>query len=279
MPQPVITSLEAGENGNNQGHFGQTLVIRGTDLAGATQVHIGGRTVVGTVDPSGTFITCLVPVGAGIVNVSVTGPDGTSAPPLPFYYIAAPVVLSVAPVGGSATAPPVITLLGQNLLTVRHVRIGPTEEDATEARFTSVSNTEVTAIPPAVPLMGGPPWTQLENVYTTTAGGEVVFPATPTLPAGFTYYDAPVITSLVPSSGIPGSQILVNGTAFVSPLIVAHFSEDSTTPIPGTVVVNSSAQLLVTVPPGLSTDSTFVRIITLAGQSNAMRFTYIPPPT
>ncbi|MES9543537.1 hypothetical protein [Actinomadura sp. NPDC000600] len=178
---------------------------------------------------------------------------------------------------GSAADPPVLTVLGQNLLTTRRVRIGPTPEEAVEVPFTSVSDGEVTAAANPVTPLGGPPWTQLENVYVTTAGGTVVHPTVPTLPAGFTYYDIPVITSVVPNSGIPGAQVLVNGTAFVSPMIVAHF-ENSGAPVPGEVLINSSAQLLVTVPFGLTTDPTFIRIITLGGESNRVPFTYIPPP-
>lgn len=72
---PVVTSVSPAS-----GPIGTTITITGTGFTGATSVTVGGVSASFTVVLS-TQITATVPAGtpAGVVDVRVTGPGGTSA--------------------------------------------------------------------------------------------------------------------------------------------------------------------------------------------------------
>jgi hypothetical protein len=72
---PVVTSVSPAS-----GPIGTTITITGTGFTGVTLVTVGGVTASHTVNSS-TQITATVPAGtpAGVVDVRVTGPGGTSA--------------------------------------------------------------------------------------------------------------------------------------------------------------------------------------------------------
>ncbi len=71
---PVVTSVSPAS-----GPVGTSIVITGTGFTGATSVTVGGVSAAFTVNSS-TQITATVPAGtpAGVVDVRVTGPGGTS---------------------------------------------------------------------------------------------------------------------------------------------------------------------------------------------------------
>src|SRR5581483_3824263 len=58
---------------------GTTVTISGAGLTGATAVPFGGKPAASFKVNSPTRITAVTPAGTGTVNVSVTGPGGTSA--------------------------------------------------------------------------------------------------------------------------------------------------------------------------------------------------------
>ncbi|MBE0611948.1 MAG: IPT/TIG domain-containing protein [Dehalococcoidia bacterium] len=72
---PVVTSVSPAS-----GPIGTTIIITGTGFTGVTSVTVGGVSAAHTVNSS-TQITATVPAGtpAGVVDVRVTGPGGTSA--------------------------------------------------------------------------------------------------------------------------------------------------------------------------------------------------------
>ncbi len=75
---PTITSVSPA-TGTTTG--GTTVTITGTNLTGATAVHFGGNLATITASTSATSITVTSPATttAGIVDVTVTTPNGTSA--------------------------------------------------------------------------------------------------------------------------------------------------------------------------------------------------------
>ncbi|WP_298163341.1 IPT/TIG domain-containing protein [Brevundimonas sp.] len=77
-PTPTVTSLAPA---SGEGSGGQTVVITGTNLTGATAVVFGGRAASSFTVNSATQITATTPISsfAGVVDVRVTTPDGTSA--------------------------------------------------------------------------------------------------------------------------------------------------------------------------------------------------------
>ncbi|MEO3871743.1 IPT/TIG domain-containing protein [Nonomuraea sp. B12E4] len=261
MPPPLITSLAAGPQGTNQGNSGQTLTIDGAGLTGVTHVNIGARAVPVATPPSEATVTCVLPSGTGMVHVTVTGPNGTSNP-LPFYYIARPIMISVAPSWQGAENPSNITVFGHRLLTANQVLI----DGVTATLITPTTDSQISVSPDPIPPVGAVPWLQMKDVSIRTAGG------TATLPDALTFFDPPSIESLAPDTAFAGTQIQIRGTAFVSQTIRAHFVSGDTQR-DGTIVFGSSAQLVVTVPSGL-TGTVDVHVDTLGGHSNAVSFTY-----
>ena len=76
VPAPTVTSVSP-TSGSTSGGF--TLTVNGTNLTGASAVTVGGDSCP-ILSNSGTVITCTAPAhAAGLVDVSVTTPGGTSA--------------------------------------------------------------------------------------------------------------------------------------------------------------------------------------------------------
>ena len=74
-PVTTITSITPA-NGPTAG--GTTVTIMGTGLTAATAVHFGGTAAASFTVTSGTQISAVSPAGSGTVDITVTGPGGTS---------------------------------------------------------------------------------------------------------------------------------------------------------------------------------------------------------
>src|SRR5206468_3045853 len=103
-PSPAVSGLSPA-SGPAAG--GTSVKITGSGLSGATGVKFGGKDASSyTVDNDGQ-ITATSPAGsAGAVDVTVTGPGGTSATSVAdqYTYIAAPSVTGISPASGAAAA-------------------------------------------------------------------------------------------------------------------------------------------------------------------------------
>jgi IPT/TIG domain len=256
----AITSLACGPQANNQGNTGQSLIINGADLAGATTARIGAKVVPATVNGAGTQVVCTVPVGCGIQNVIVTATSGTSNP-LPFYYISTPAILDTTPAEISATDPGLVTISGVDLQTLNKVSF---DGSPTAAEPTVVSNSSVTVSPNAMTPVGANPWVQSVDVTVRTSGGSS------TRPDALTAYDTPTVAGLVPSIGLPGLAVVVNGTGFVGSGVQVTFgglqaalqvlsgvSIRATAPVHGPGAVD----VIVTTPGGSSAPVTFTYLL------------------
>lgn len=251
----VITSLACGPQGTNQGNTGQTLLINGTALTGATTAKIGTRTVPATVNGGGTQASCSVPGGCGVQNVTV----GTSNA-LPFYYIPGPTLSSISPTEGSAATPTAIALSGNGLLTTGQVSFGGTP---TTVPPTIDNDNQVTATPDAIAEVGANPWFQFVDVAVRTAGG------TATLTSALVAYDTPVVTTLNPTSGSAGIEVTLTGEAFVSGGIQVTFGG-----VQAEFTAISDTEILATAPTG-PTGAVDVVVVTPGGSSAAVTFTYV----
>lgn len=254
----TITSLACGPQGTNQGNTGQTLLINGTDLLGATTARIGTRTVTATVNVEGTQVTCAVPGGCGVQNVTVTATSGTSNA-LPFYYVAGPTLAGVSPTEGSAATPGPVVLHGDGLLTTNQVTFNgiPTPDDPIIN-----SDSRITATPAALAPVGANPWFQTVDVAVRTAGG------TDALNDVFVAYDTPLITDLTPDTGSAGIDVVMEGQAFVSDSIQVTFDG-----VQAEFAALSDTQLVATAPAG-PTGAVDVVVITPGGASAPATFTY-----
>jgi hypothetical protein len=141
---------------------GNSVTITGTNLTGVTAVSFGSTAASTFTVNSATQITATAPAGAaGTIDVTVTGPTGTSTASAAdhYTYIGAPAVTSISPANGGTAGGTTVTIVGTGFSGVTGVKFG-----ATAASFTVNSATQVTATAPA-----GTAGTV--DVTVTTAGG------------------------------------------------------------------------------------------------------------
>ncbi|MFJ6902723.1 IPT/TIG domain-containing protein [Streptomyces griseoluteus] len=152
---PVLNTADPGQ-GPVSG--GTVVTLTGTSLLNTSAVRFGATNATSFTVVSSTQITATAPPGAGSTQITVTTPGGPSNP-VPYAYIAAPVLTALVPNSGPTSAGAVVTLLGANLATATKVTFG-----GQNVPFTVVSDTQVTAVAPAG--AAGP-----VTVSVTTAGG------------------------------------------------------------------------------------------------------------
>ncbi|MFF2493331.1 IPT/TIG domain-containing protein [Agromyces sp. NPDC058064] len=244
----VLTALDP-EEGPTSG--GTLVTITGTDLADATEVTVDGASVSFT-QVSGTQITfTTAPHAAGEVDVVVTTPGGASAP-MPFTYVAPPVLTSLDPDEGPTAGGTSVTITGTTLGGAAEVTV-----DGASVPFTQVSDTEITFATPA--HAAGP-----VEVTVTTAGGE-------SDPLEFTYVPAPALEALAPGSGpaTGGTTVTISGSDLGG---ATEVTVDGV-PVPFTQV--SDTEITFVTPPHAAGDVEVV-VTTPGGESNALPFTYTP---
>lgn len=127
---------------------GNRVTIVGSDFTGATAVSFGSDAATSYTVESDQEIVAITPAEpAGQVNVSVTGPDGTSpVDPAAVYTFAlkVPVVTSVAPDSGPASGGETVTITGSEFKDVSAVDFG-----STPATSYSVDKKTISAVAPA----------------------------------------------------------------------------------------------------------------------------------
>ena len=258
---PVVTSLSPTTGPADTA--GTTVVITGTDLDPASVVDFGGLPATYTVN-SATQITATAPAaGAGLVDVTVTTPDGTSAdsPGDEFTYVDAPAVTSLDPATGSALGGTTVVITGTDLDGATAVTVG----GAAATGLAVVNDTTLDATTPA-----------------GTAGAADVVVTTPYGDSGasgdgaFTYV-GPVVTSLSPTTGpadTAGTTVVITGTD-LDPASVVDFGG-----LPATYTVNSATQITATAPAagaGL-VDVTVTTPDGTSADSPGDEFTYVDAP-
>jgi hypothetical protein len=250
----TLTSLSP-----TQSTAGQTLTLTGTGLSGTTKVNIGSKSVTPTTVTS-TTVTAVIPsTCAGQYDVTATVGTSTSNS-LAFYYAATPVLSTLSPGTGAATAPGTVTLLGSGFLNTTAVTFGTLGNGTA---LTVTNDTQLTVTPPTNTFVGD---TDTANVTVTAPGG------TSALNGGvtdFTYYNAPTVTGISPSTGTAGTSVTVTGTSLVD------VSNVTFTPTGGGTAVSASSfagvsdtQVIVYVPSGLTSAGTYdIQVITPGGTS------------
>ena len=204
---PTATSLSPS-SGPATG--GTEVTVTGSGfIVGETSVTIGGSAVpAGSVTvSSATSLTFTTPAhAAGNVEVTVTTPGGpTAAAPGGFTYHDTPTAASLSPTSGPSS--------------------GGTEVTVTGMGFVS-GETTVTIGGTAIPVGNVTVHTEDSLSFTTpahAAGNVSVTVTTPggtstEVPDGFTYVDAPVVTSISPNYGPEegGTLVTITGSGFDS---------------------------------------------------------------
>jgi hypothetical protein len=262
-PAPTVTTLSAKSAPANGG--GVAVTISGTNLASATAVQFGTTKAAFTAASSGPTTTLVATVPAhdkGTVDVTVTGPGGTSAAgtATKFTYVTPPP--AVTGLTGAT-----VSTLGGNTVTVTGTEL----TGATAVRVGTIPATGVKVLSP----------TSLTFVAPAHAAGaahvSVVTPAgtSATVDADQVTYVAPpvpAVRSLSPSSGLTtaATTVVVTGANLGNAAKVTA----GTTVLAYTKV--SDTQLKVTLPAHAA-GGVPIQVTAPGGTSTAVTFTYVAP--
>ena len=259
---PTVTSV-APATGPSGG--GTTVTITGTGFTDATGVSFGSVAATDVAVVTATSMTALAPAGSGVVDVTVTSPEGTSAATAAdqFTYGAAPTATELAPGIGPTAGGTLVTIggtgfvAGQTSVTIDGTVIPAANVTVQNARVLTFST---------------PPHAAGTVSVTVTAPGGT----TPPIPGGFLYQPPlnPVVTGVSPDSGSTagGASVTITGTGFTSVTGVsfgsaaaASFTVNSATSITavtpagsaGTVDVRVTSQFFGTSPTGAADQFTY----------------------
>jgi hypothetical protein len=259
---PVISALSS-----NSGALGggTNVAITGTGfVVGSTTVMFG--TVAGSVSCTGdTNCMATSPAqGAGMVNISVTTPGGTSSTVAAdqFTYQPVPVISALSPNSGAPGGATVVTITGTGFV-VSH----------TTAKFGTVAGTSVSCTSTTNCTATSPAESAGQvNVTVTTPGGT----STAVAADQFTYDATPTISAISPTSGpLSGtSNVNLTGTGF------ADARGASLSGTAATYTISSDTSMSVTAPAHSAAvvDITVSNETGTSSDSPADYFSYDPVP-
>lgn len=227
---PTVTTVTPA-TGSTGG--GTLVTVKGTNFLTATGVSFGAVPATSFTVSSKTKITATSPAGTGTVDVTVTGPGGTSATSAAdlFTYWAPPSVTAVTPTSGTTSGGTVVTITGTGFDGATAVKFG-----TPATTFTVVSSTKITATTPTHSAA-------TVDVTVTGPGGTSASSSADQ----YTFAATPSVTSVSPSSGptTGGTVVIVKGTGFLNATSVKFGAVPATT-----FTVNSSSKITATAPAG-----------------------------
>ncbi|OYY91301.1 MAG: hypothetical protein B7Y45_03210, partial [Sphingomonas sp. 28-66-16] len=208
---PTVTGLNpaVGTSGG-----GTTVVIAGSNFAGATSVAFGGVAAASYVVDSATQITAITPPGTGTVDVIVTTPAGPSATTAAdrFSY-SPPLVASVSPVAIAAGTSAAITITGSGFTPTATVTVGGTAATGVACPTT----TQCTATAPALAAGSYDVVVRTGSVASAvSANDRLNYLAPPTISAAFgaaSITTATGTTLAITVTNPAANGIALNGTA------------------------------------------------------------------
>ncbi len=266
---PASVSTEVGVIFAAAGAVATPVTITGTNFATGDTVSFGGVAATGVTVVSASKITATAPrsMTAGTVDVTVTGPGGTSTKSTAdqFTYVydpssaPAPTVTGVSPSSGPAAGGTAVTVTGTNFASGDTVSFG----GVAAGGVTVASASSLSATSPA--------GSGTVDVTVTGTGGT----STKSTADQFTYAGtppAPTVTGVSPSSGpaAGGTAVTVTGTNFASGDTVSFGGVAA-----GGVTVASASSLSATSPAGSGTvDVTVTGTGGTSTKSTADQFTY-----
>ena len=274
--QPSVTAIDPT---SGPGSGGTQVTVTGSNFANATAVDFGTEPApTFTISPNGTEIvaTSPIPVAAGSVNITVSGPGGTSPATAAdvFTYGSAPPlrVTTISPSSGPVAGGTKVTLTGTGLAGTSSVRFGT----QAAASFTvNPGGRTVTAVAPLVSGSGRVDIVVTAGSGTSPANAMDVFAfvgRTPSHPA------APALRSLAPSSGplSGGTVVTVHGTG------LAHATKVTFGGVPGTELKVDKAGTALTVKAPRAARAGTVRVVvtTSVGSTASVagdRYRYVAP--
>ncbi len=212
---------------------GTSVTITGTSFSAGTTATIGGNTCTTPTLTGNTRIICTAPAGTdGAKNVVVTAGNGHTGTLTGGYtYANAPTVASINPTSGPAVGGTSVTITGTNFTNPATVTIGGN----TCTTPTVVSPTSITCATPA--NTDGAKNIVVTNPDTQT-GGQA---------GGYTYTNAPTVTSINPIGGplAGGTSVTITGSGIAAGAIAFIGGNICTTP-----TVTAPTQITCTTPAG-----------------------------
>lgn len=267
VPTVTAVSPNRGPTGG-----GATVIITGSGFStapGSGAVMFGAATAASYTVNGDTQITVTAPANAaGIYDVTVTNPDGTSATNSGdvYTYVAAPTVTSLSPVRGPTSGGTAVVITGSGFTSADPT--GAVRFGAASATYVINSNTQITATSPASPA-------GTHDVTITTSGGTSATSASDL----FTYISAPTVTGVSPAEGptAGGTTVIISGTgfAYANPTGAVKFGGTD-----ATYVINTNTQITATAPAGAAGVNDIV-VTTPGGTSStssADQYAYVAPP-
>jgi subtilisin family serine protease len=253
---PTLTAINPNF-GSTTG--GDEVTLTGTSLTGATEVRFGESAAADVVVTSPSRITCTSPPGsAGIANVTVVIPAGTSSP-LAFTYAppGSPVLTGLSPATGGTAGGTTVTLTGGNLIGTWGVSIGG--RPATSIAVASATMLRCVTPARATP---GP-----VDVTVTNATGT-------SNPLTYTYAGTPALTAISPASGpaVGGAAVTLTGANLAAATAV-YFGGTA-----AAGVASLGATTVFCTTPAQSPGEVMVTVRTPGGVSNGIAYTYQFPP-
>jgi hypothetical protein len=244
---PTITSFTPAS-----GPVGTVVVITGTNFQNVTAVKSGATAATVYSVDSATQISATVPTGTSTGKLSVTTSVGTATSAQTFTLIVAPTITSFTPASGIAGI--LVKTYGAGFTGASAVAFN----GAAVAAFTVVSDNEIDANVPASATTG--PISITNSAGTAVSSGN------------FTVIVTPAITSFTPTSGVPGTEVTIQGTGFTGVTSV-QFNVAA-----NTFSVDSDTQLRATVPLNATTGK--IQLTNVAGTAiSATDFTVTPAST
>ncbi len=204
MPSPVVTGLSPNY-GPTSG--GTEVAITGSGFTGATQVNFGSATEYEINVVNDSTIDVWAPgESAGIVNVTVTTPGGTSSTSSADHYAyggpaVVPAVTSVSPSSGPLGGETQVQIDGSGFSNATAVYFG-----GAQAEFYAPSDSVIDVYSPSASAAGAVDVTVV-NAFGTSSTSSA---------DQFTYMAPPTVTSISPGGGptTGGTATLINGSGF-----------------------------------------------------------------
>ncbi len=256
---PVVTSISP-DSGNQGGTL--DVVINGNNLSGAASVNFGEGVAVTEFSNISSMqllvnVTIASDAAIGTRDIMVTTPGGSFTLPCSFTIKQKlPEIISLNFDSGNRGATLNIIITGNNLTGASAVHFG---EDISVNSFTVLNANQIAT---SITIMSNAAL-GTRDVSVTTPGGSF------TLTGGFTVKQAlPVITSISPNSGNPGTTlaVIINGSnldgatsvSFGDGIEVTGFSNISSTQLRVNLAISSDAvigsrDVLVATPGGSTT--------------------------
>ncbi len=255
VPAPEITSVSPAQ-GPEVG--GAAVTITGENLTGATYVLFGATPAASFTANSDTQILAVTPPGTGTVDVSISTAGGTATAADAHTYAPMPTISSLTPTAGPEAGGTTVTITGTGFTYTMAVAI-----DGSEAAFTVISDTEITAVTPAASA-------GTVDVEVITAGG------TATAVGAYSYVLGPSISAVFPNAGPEAGGVAVT-------IVGMNFSTATNVTFGGiaatSFMVDSETQITATTPAGVAGLADVV-VATAGGTATAANaYAYVSVPT